>query len=143
MVSIAAHLQIFKVHAPSIPQYDGTVDLTILMVLLKGRFRYVFHDLRIRSNLPKSMVEIYFVIRAPGVSNLKPCFLPYANLPESMIRWTPVLLNRWLCFHFENLAFQPDQRFCGPFLDQRSRSPSGLRTTEISNLKLTLWIRRP
>jgi hypothetical protein len=44
-----------------------------------------FQDLQIRSNLPKSTTVIYFMIRALGVSNLKPCFSPYANILESMI----------------------------------------------------------
>jgi hypothetical protein len=67
---------------------------------------------------------------------------------------TLVLLNRRLCLYFDNLTFQPNQWFCGPFLDQRSRSPLGLRTSEISILKLyfsskyadychvSSWIRR-
>jgi hypothetical protein len=136
------------------PQCDGTIDLTILTVLLNDGSDLFFHDLRIRSNLPKSMVVIYFMIRASGVSNLKPFFLPYANLLESMI-------CRHLSFSIDdsastsgNLTFQPDQWFCGSFLDQRSRSPSGLRTSEISSLKLyfpskyvdychmSSWIRR-
>lgn len=53
---------------------------------LNGRFRYLFfNELQIRSNLPKSAAVIYFMIRALGVSNLKPYFLQYANLLESMI----------------------------------------------------------
>jgi hypothetical protein len=123
------------VHLQS-PQCDGTVDLMILMVLLNGRFRSILSSLWIRSSLPKSTTVIYFVIRAPGVSNLKPCFSLYANLPESMICGHLSFSIDGLCLYFGNLTFQPDQWFCGPFLDQRSRSPSGLRTSEISSLKL-------
>jgi hypothetical protein len=49
---------------------------------------------------------------------------------------TPVLLNQRPCFYFGCLIFQLDQWSCGPLLDQWSRSPLGLRTSEISNLKL-------
>jgi hypothetical protein len=49
---------------------------------------------------------------------------------------TPVLLNQRPWLYFGCLIFQLDQLSCGPLLDQGLRSPLGLQTFEISNIKL-------
>ena len=49
----------------------------------------------------KSMTTDYFVIRASGVSTLKPHFPPNVNLPELTIHWcvSIFLINGWYLLH--------------------------------------------
>jgi hypothetical protein len=93
--------------------------------------------------LSRSMVEIFFTTPVFGDFNSQPSRFPRTLLSRVHKFLPRVLIKSTVLVHFGNLTFQLDQRLCGPFLDQRSRSPSGLQTSEISNIKLMLWIRWP
>jgi hypothetical protein len=117
------------------PQCDGTVDLTILMVLLNGWFRSILSSLWIRSSLPKSMTVIYFMIRA--LRSFKSQTLLFSVCQSSGVNdlRTPVLLNRRLCLYFGNLTFQPRSMVLAPFsINGRDLlRVSGLLKSQVSN----------
>jgi len=96
-----------------------------------------------RSSPPKSTDVIYSWFLTSGFWNLKPFFLSYFNLLEMTIcRHISFSINS----HAPTLGvwpFKSNQWSCDPILNQWSRSPSGLRNSEISDLKLlpfSQWI---
>jgi hypothetical protein len=143
MVWIAARPQLFKVHANPIPtilrhRRSPYIDSTIWTDVLD----LPFSNPQTRYGPPKSMDVISFMILDFRLFKSQTLLSSVRQPFRVNNLQTPILLNQRPYFYFRCLTFQLDQRSCDPLLDQRLRSPSGLRTSEISNLKLHRFSQR-